>query len=59
MSSLNKAEITNETHDEVNIRSINSEAVSSECYISSVIEFMLRLMKSMVEAQGFWTDAQS
>jgi hypothetical protein len=51
----NKYEITNETHDEVNIRSINSEVASSQRYVRSLIESMLRRMRSVVEAHGFWT----
>jgi hypothetical protein len=53
--SNNKSEITNETHDEVNIRSINNEVASSQCYGQSLIESVPRQIRSMVEAQGFWT----
>jgi len=31
------------------------EVASSQCYIRSLIESMTRQMKSVVEAQGFWT----
>jgi hypothetical protein len=41
------SEITNETHDEVNIRSLNGEVALSERYVRSVTESMPRRMRSV------------
>jgi hypothetical protein len=48
--SNNKSEITNEAHDEVNIRSINSEVASSQHYVQSTTESVPGRMRSMLEA---------
>jgi hypothetical protein len=55
MSISSNSEITQETHDEVNISLINNEVALSQRYFRSLIEPMLRRMKSVVEGRGFWT----
>jgi hypothetical protein len=45
----NKSEITNETHNDVNIRSIKSEVALSQCDVWSVIDSMPRWMRSVIE----------
>jgi hypothetical protein len=53
--SNNKSEITNITHDEINKGLINCEVGSSQRFVRFLIESMPRRMRSMVEAQEFWT----
>jgi hypothetical protein len=43
--SNNNSEVTNETHDEVNIRSIDSEVASPQRYVRSLINSVLRQMR--------------